>query len=76
MNTSKTQHLKPFRMNTYEKTPGGREASVAQASACALSLPPKIITLGPESPARRGGPLLPYSLLTTHYSLLSNMILP
>src|SRR5579859_3210933 len=25
MNTSKTQHLKPFRMNTYEKT-GGRGA--------------------------------------------------
>jgi hypothetical protein len=23
MNTSKTKHLKPFRMSTYEKTPGG-----------------------------------------------------
>jgi len=34
MCTSKTKHLKPFRMNTYKKT--GEGGLVAQASACAL----------------------------------------
>jgi len=40
--TSKTQHLKPFRMNTYKKT--GRGAPVAHTSNCALSLPLYLVT--------------------------------
>jgi len=32
MNTSKTQDLKPFRMNTYEKTPRG-EGSLFSATS-------------------------------------------
>jgi hypothetical protein len=40
--TSKTQHLKPFRMNTYKKT--GRGAPVAHTSNCALSLPHYLVT--------------------------------
>ena len=40
--TSKTQDLKPFRMNTYKKT--GRGAPVAHTSNCALSLPHYLVT--------------------------------
>jgi hypothetical protein len=49
MNTSKTQDLKPFRMNTYEKTPGGRGNS--------SPLPP-LFPL-PPLPRFRRGTILP-----------------
>ena len=73
MNTSKTQHLKPFRMNTYEKT--GRGGLVAQASACALRSRPLV---HPEPrracpPRRTTAALLTYPLLTTHSFLVSRL---
>ena len=66
MNTSKTQDLKLFRMNTYEKR--GVGVLVAQASACARR--PRSILY----PERRGTcPLrrATAALLTTHFPLLT-----
>jgi hypothetical protein len=38
IHTSKTQHLKPFRMNTYEKTPQGALLVQAVLAPCAKPL--------------------------------------
>jgi len=71
MNTSKTQHLKPFRMNTSKKTRRGAWWHRLQP---VLFAPAHSFTLSPEGHARRGGPLLPYSL--TPYSLLTRFSYP
>jgi len=60
--TSKTQHLKPFRMNTYKKTGEGGPTTATQ-------------TCHPESTEgsaiRRQAPSR-FPLFTTHYSLLTS----
>jgi hypothetical protein len=80
MNTSKTKHLKPFRMNTYEKTGEGSTCLIAhqkshstisvhcrRTATHALSAP--FLRYVVTSPPRLNR--VPYSLLTVHHPLFT-----